>query len=814
MTLATGFVGDVRHAVGSLFRSPGHSLVVVATLAIAVGAAAAVFAVVREALLRPLPFREPDRLVRVWDRAPDGGIASMSPLAWEALRARTDVFETVGGSVDTMLTLTGQGEPETLIGYRFSADFFPMLGRPPLLGRVFLPGEDRPGAEKVVVLSHRLWQRKLGGDPAVVGRALTLSGASYTVIGVMPPGFVHPTGIELWTPFDLPEGSRDNPRARFVRVVARLREGRGLADARRAVAEVDARLSKERPDALRGGGLVARSLDEDVRGDARAPLLALAGAVGFVLLAAAANLAGLALARAFARRKDLAVRVALGAGRGRLLRESVAEWAVLGALGGGLALLLASWAARGLPALFPATIANLSLPRVETISVDGPVAAFALAAALLVSLLAAAVPAVHAMAIDAGEALKGAGRGVVGARGRSLSLLVAAEVAVALVLLVGAGLLARTFLHLQGGGLGFDPGHVLTARLILPDSRYDDPKRTLAFHDAVLARVRALPGVVGAGSIAFLPLSGWHGPRPLRIEGDAPVEPGAEPEAEVQWIGAGYRDAMRIPLLAGRDVDERDGQSSPRVVLVNAAFVRRFLSGEPRAALGRRVSYGVRSREGEPPALREIVGVIGDVRHLGYDHEADAAMYVPYTQEPIPLVSLAVRTAGDPAALAPALRAAVWAEDPEQPVAYLMPLDQLAGESLALRRLSALLALAFAAVALGLAALGAYGVVAQVVGSHVREIGLRLALGASTTSVVGGVLREALSAAVLGALAGLLAAVAVGRLLRGLLVGVAPLDPLTLGLSAATLVVAAGLAAWLPARRAALIDPAVVLRQE
>jgi putative ABC transport system permease protein len=814
MTLANGLVGDLRHAAGSLFRSPGHSLVVVTTLAVAVGAATAVFAVVREALLRPLPFHDPDRLVRVWERTPDGGDAPMAPLVWEALRARTDVFETVGGSVDTMLTLTGQGEPETLIGYRFSADFFPMLGRAPLLGRVFLAGEDRPGAEKVVVLSHRLWQRKLGGDPAVVGRALTLSGASYTVIGVMPPGFVHPTGIELWTPFDLPEGSRDNPRARFVRVVARLRDGRTLADARTAVAEVDTRLSKERPDALRGGGLVARTLDADVRGDARAPLLALTGAVGFVLLAAAANLAGLALARAYARRKDLAVRVALGAGRGRLLRESAAEWAVLGALGGGLALLLASWAARGLPALFPATIANLALPRVETVSVDAPVAAFALAAALLVSLLAAAVPAVHAMAIDAGEALKGAGRGVVGGRGRSLSLLVAAEVALALVLLVGAGLLVRTFLHLQGGGLGFDPGHVLTARLILPDSRYDDPKRTLAFHDAVLARLRALPGVEGAGSVAFLPLSGWHGPRPFRIEGEAPVEAGNEPEVEVQWIGAGYRNTMRIPLLAGRDVLDEDRLSSPRVVLVNAAFVRRFLSGEPRAALGRRLSYGMPSPRGEPPFLREIVGVIGDVRHLGYDHEADAAVYVPYAQEPIPLLSLAVRTAGDPGSLAPALRAAVWAEDPEQPVSYLMPLDQLAGESLALRRLSALLAFAFAAVALGLAALGAYGVVAQVVGSHTREIGLRLALGASAPSVVGGVLREALSAAVLGALAGLFAAVAVGRLLRGLLVGVAPLDPLTLGLAAATLVVAAGLAAWLPARRAALIDPAVVLRQE
>ncbi len=316
----------------------------------------------------------------------------MSPPVWLALRARTDVFEGVGGSVDSMYTITGRGEPESVVGYRLSADFFPMLGRAPLLGRVFAPGEDRPGADRVVVLSHRLWQRKLGGDPAVVGRPITLSGHSYTVIGVMPPGFVHPVGIELWTPFDLPEGSRDNPRARFVRVVARLREGRSLDDARRAVAEVQKQVESERPDALRGGGLVARTLDEDVRGDARGPLLALAGAVAFVLLAAAANLAGLALARAAARRRDLAVRVALGAGRARLLRESLAEWAVLAAIGGGLALLVASWVARALPSLFPSTIANLSLPRVEVVPVDGPVAAFALAAALLVSLLAPPCP--------------------------------------------------------------------------------------------------------------------------------------------------------------------------------------------------------------------------------------------------------------------------------------------------------------------------------------------------------------------------------------------------------------------------------------
>jgi putative ABC transport system permease protein len=805
---------DLYHAARSLSLAPGHALVVVATLAIGVGGATAVVAVVREALLRPLPFREPERLVRVWDRGPNGMDAPMSPPVWRALRARSDVFEAVGGSVDSMYTITGRGEPESVVGYRFSADFFPLLGRPPLLGRVFAPGEDRPGGERVAVLSHRLWTRKFGGDPAVVGGPVTLSGNAYTVVGVMPPGFVHPLGIELWTPFDLPEASRDNPRARFVRVVARLREGRTLADARRAVADVQKQLEASRPDALRGGGLVARSLDEDVRGDARTPLYALAGAVGFVLLAACANLAGLSVARSTARRHQLAVRVALGASRGRLLRESLAEWLLLAGAGGGLALALASRVARGLPALFPATIANLSLPKVEAVPVDGPVVAFALGATLLVSLVAASVPAAHAVSIGGGEALQSASRGVVAGRGRGLRTLVAAEIALALVLLVGAGLLVRTFLHLQGGGLGFDPDRVLTARLLLAEQRYPEPKRILAFHDAVLARVRALPGVLAAGSVAYLPLSGWHGPRPFRLEGEAPVEAGHEKEVEVQWIGAGYRDTMRIPLLAGRDVGERDRDGSPPVVLVNAAFVRRHLGGVAVSALGRRLSYGLRSAQGDEPVLREIVGVIGDVKHLGFDREADPAVYVPFAQQPIPLVSLAVRTTVDPASLAASLQRAVWAEDPEQPVAYLMPLPALASESIALRRLLALLAGAFALVAVGLAMIGAYGVVAQVVGQTTREIGVRLALGASAFSVVAGVLREALGASLAGAAVGLGAAVAVGRLLRSLLVGVGPLDPLTLALSAVAVVAAGGVAAWLPARRAAAVDPAAVLRQE
>jgi putative ABC transport system permease protein len=811
MISARDLVRDLAHAARRLARSPLHVMVVVATLAVGVGSSAAVFALVREALLRPLPFREPDRLVHVWDRGPDGMDGPISPPVWDALRARTDVFQAVGGSVDNMYTLTVHGEPESVIAYQFSADFFPMLGRAPLLGRVFAPGEDRPGADRVVVLSHRLWVRKLGGDPAIVGRSLTLSGNAYTVIGVMPPGFVHPTSTELWTPFALPEGSRGNPRARFVRIVARLRDGRTLEDARRAVAEVQSRLSHDVSDAIRGR-LVVRTVDEDVRGDARAPLLALAGAVGFVLLGAAANLAGLAVARAATGRRELAVRVALGAGRGRLLRESAAEWGVLATIGSALALPAASWLARALPGLFPETISNLALPRIEAVPVDGPVVVFALGAALAVSLAAALVPAVHAASIDAGEALKGEARGVVGGRGRALKTLVAAEVAVALVLLVGAGLLVRTFLNLHGEGLGFDPDRVLTARLILQQDRFAKPGSMLAFHDAVLARVRALPGVEAAGSVAFLPLSGWHGSRPLRMEGEAQGEPGKERLVEVQWIGVGYREAMRIPLLAGRDFGDRDREGAPPVVLVSAAFVRRFLTGDVQSALGRRLAYPL-GPQPDPP-WREIVGVVGDVRHLGFEQPADPAVYVPFAQQLIPIVSLVVRASGDPRPLAPALRRAVWAEDPEQPVSYVMTFADLAGESLSLRRLSALLSAAFALVALGLASLGAYGVVAQVVRSGTREIGVRLALGASTSSVVRGVLRDALSAAAGGAAVGLVGAAAAGRLLRSLLVGVAPLDPLTLLVAALALVGAAGLAAWLPARHAALVDPAAVLRQE
>lgn len=810
-----GLLRDARIAARGLMRAPGFTLLVVVTLGLGIGANAAIFALVNEALLRPLPFREPPRLIHVWDRA--AGVDEeqpVSPPVWSALAARADVFEGVCASADEVYNLTGVGDPESIVGYRLSAGFFPMLGVAPMLGRFFTEDEDRPGRQHVVVLSHRLWQRRFGSDPAIVGKSLTLSGQAYHVVGVMPPRVVHPQGVELWTPLALPDGSRDDGRLRFLRILARLRPGVGLTAARRALEEVSARLTRERPDAVRGGGLVAQPLEAAYRGDAGAPLGALAGAVALVLLVACVNVAGLALARAAGRSEATAVRVALGAGRARLVREALVEAALLSLAGGGVGLALAYGGAGMLPALFPRTISNLSLPRIETVAVDLRVVLFAFGACVFSTLVSGLAPALHAAFSEPGEALKAAGRGIAMRREGMGSLLVAAEVSLALVLLVGAGLLLRSFLHLRGSGLGFDPGHVLTARILPPEYRYGDRRTLAALHDAVLERVRSLPWVEAAGSITFLPLSGWHGTREFRFEGQEPPAPGGEREAEFRMIDPGYLRAMRIPLRAGRGFDARDRATALPVVLVNEAFVRRFLPGaRPGDAVGRRLIVGVRVLESRAPAPREVVGVVGDVRHLGFDHAPDPEIYFPFAQEPVPLFCLAVRTQGEPGVMAGALRKAVWQVDPDQPVAYLLPFEEIAGESLAVRRVSALAIGIFGALALGLAALGVYGLVSQAVVRRTREIGVRIALGAAPSAVVKQVMRRSLGLAAGGALAGLFASLALARLLQGLLVGVTPGDPLSFVAATTCLLGAAGLAAYVPARRAARLDPAAVLRE-
>jgi predicted permease len=804
---------DLRLAARSLLRSPGYTLLVVVTLALGIGANTAIFALVNETLLRPLPFRDPDQLVFVWDRSPDGDTAPMSPPAWTAVATRTDVFERVAGSADAMYNLTGAGEPESVVGYRFGAGLFETLGISPELGRVFTPDENRPGGERVVVLSHRLWQRKFGGDPKVVGTSVTLSGHPYTIVGVMPPGVVHPPGVELWTPLALPDGARDDGRLRFVRVVARLRAGVSLDTAQRAVSQVSTRLSKQHPDAVRGGGLFVEPIDTMYRADARAPLAALAGAVAFVLLVGCANVAGLGLARAVDRRHALAVRVALGAGRVRLVREALVEAALLAFVGGALGLGLAVRGASLLPALFPQTISNLNLPRVESVTIDLRVLLFTVAVSLLAAILSGLFPALVASGTDPGETLKGAARGIAGGRSRLPSLLVAGEVALAVVLLVGASLLLRSFLHLRGSSLGFDPDHVLTARILPPSYKYGDPAKLAAFHDAVLERVRAVPGVEAVGSVTFLPLSGWGGPRVFRLQGEARPAPGEEKEAEFRMIDPGYLRAMRIPLLAGRGFDARDRADAPKVALVNEAFVHRYLSGDAPAAVGSRLRVAVRLAEADAPPLREIVGVVGDVHHFGLERPVEPEMYFPFAQDPVPLFCLAARTRGAPRAFGHAVSEAVWQVDPDQALAFVMPLEDLAAQSLTLRRLSTLLVGAFAALALGLAALGVYGVVAQAVARRTREIGLRMALGARPASVIGDVLRHSLGLAAGGALIGVLGSLVVARLLRGLLLGVTPADPVALAAAASCLLAAAGIAGYLPARRAARVDPASVLRE-
>lgn len=805
---------DVRLAARSLARAPGHALLVVATLALAIGATAAMFALANEALLRPLPMRDPERLVHVWDRGQEGEIRPMSPVVWRALAARADVFDGVGGSSDVMETFTGTGEPESVIGYRFSAGFFETLGVAPFLGRTFTADDDRPGAAPVVVLSHKLWQRRFGSDRQVVGRTVLLSGRAHTVVGVMPAGFAHPPSVEFWLPLALEPATLDSGGARFIRTVARLRPGVDVAAARRAVAEVSKRVKAERPDAVYGGGLTVVTLDEDARGDARTPVLALLGAVGFVLLVACANVAGLSLARAATRSRDLAVRVALGAGRRRLVGEALVETGLLALAGGTIGLGLAAWASRYLPALFPSTIANLSLPKLETVPIGLPVALFAAAVTTLAALVAGAVPALHAAVAGPAGSLQASSRSVAGERRRALPLIVAAEVGLALVLLVGAGLLLRSFLHLRGGDAGFDPTNVLTGRLIFNGERYENPERVRAVHDGVLARLRATPGVEAAGSVTFLPLSGWSGSRPVRLEGEPAPAESQEREARFNAIDPGYLGALRIPLRAGRVFDEHDGPKQPSVAIVSEGLAKRLFPGRPVAeAVGRRIVFG-RSRPGEPPPLREIVGVAGDVRQDGPEQPAEPTVYLAFAQGSIPILAVVVRGSGGRAVLERALKEAVWSFDPEQPVSYLMPLESLAAESLALRRLSALLVGGFAVAALLLAALGVYGVVSQVVGRSTREIGLRVVLGATRASVVGGVLSRALKPAAWGALAGLAGSLALARLLRGLLFGVGPTDPGAVAAAAVALLAAAALAAWLPARRAARVEPAIALREE
>jgi predicted permease len=799
---------DVRYGIRQLRRSPGFTAVAIITLALGIGANTAIFSVVNTVLLRPLPYQDADRLVMVWgnDRAHGYATDQVSPPDFRDWQSQNHVFEAMAGSTDVMYTLTGAGDPAPITGYEFSAEYFHILGVAPLIGRTFAPEEEQVGRNHVVVLGYRLWQSRFGGDRGLVGKTIILDGAPYTVVGVMPPAF--PDSVtQLWTPLIVPREAEQDRNYRFLRVVARLKPGVTLRQAQTEMNTIAARLASAYPNTNKDEGVSIMTMRQNLTGDVRAPLLVLLCAVGFVLLIACANVANLVLARAMRRQREVAVRTALGASRNRLLRQLLTESAILGLSGGALGLLIAYWATSAMVTMFPPTIANLNIPRVDKIPMDGWVLGFALAASLLTAVIFGLAPAMQACGLDAYESLKESGRSLTGSRqGRRFrNVLATAEVAMSLILLAAAGLTLKSLVHLLRGDLGLNPDHVLSMRVLLPDSKYPGDSQRRAFSDQVLDRIKSLPGVQSAGTVTFLPLSGWWGVRDVVLESQARS---GQQRPQVVWssVTPDYFRALDIPLLKGRYLVDSDRAGSTGVAIISATLAKRLTpSADP---LGQRIEVaGVKG-----PV--EVVGVVGDVHQLGMTSEETSEVYLPFAQFPSPLICFAIRTASDPAGLAKAAQRVIWTVDKDQAVSYVMSMKQLASESLAPQRVVAILLGIFAAVALTLAAIGLYGVISYSASQRTHEIGIRMALGAGRSEVLRLVVLDGLRLTLLGLALGFAGALASARLIGSVLYGVQPRDPITLLGVAILLGAVALVASYIPARRAIAVDPIAALRHE
>ena len=806
----TRLVQDFRYAVRQFQKSPGFISIAVVTLALGIGANTAIFSVINTVLLRPLPYQDPGALVKIWGTNPKKGvdIDLVSPGDFQDLRSQSRTFQEIGSSTDQVYNLTNAGDPESLLGYQLSANFFGLLGADPTLGRIFSAGEDAPGHDHVVVLSYRLWQRRFGGNQEVLGKTVTLNGEPYTVIGVMPREFYYPVrDNELWTPFVISPAALGDRSGRFLRVLARLNPSVTLQQAQAETDTIAARIAATHPDTNSGQSTRIVSVEEEATQDIRPALLALMGAVGFVLLIACANVANLLLARSTRRRGEIAVRTALGASRGQLVQQFLTESMLLGLIGGALGVLLASFSVSALVRMFPPTIANLNIPRVESIPIDGRVLGFALVVSLLTGVLFGVAPALRSRT-NLRDSLQEAGRGLRGSHsGVFRSVLAVSEVALSLVLLVGAGLLVKSFVDLMGRKLGFTADGVLTFRVILPDAKYTSETQQRNFADQVLQRVQGLPGVRSVGSVTYLPLSGWYNSRTFTIAGRTSENGAVGPPVVASAVSPDYFHTMEIATLRGRSFTEQDSANGEPVVVVSQSIAQQYWpDGNP---IGERVTLQYEKTS------RKIVGVIGDVRHFGAISDATAQVYVPYQQAPASLICFAVRTAlPNPLSLATGIQRAVWAVDKDQPLSYVMSMDQLVSESVAPQRVLMVLLAGFAGLALVLAAVGIYSVMAYNVIERTREIGIRMALGAGRGEVLRLTLVRGMALTLSGVGLGIAGVWALTRFLSTVLYGVKPTDPATFVVVSFILTSAACLATYIPARRAARVDPMVALRYE
>jgi putative ABC transport system permease protein len=806
--LMEGWLQDIRYAARVMVRRPVVSIVIIGTLALGIGANTAIFSLVNTALLRGLPYPHADRLVTIreqrLDREP--GDRPVPPGNFFDWKARSSSFEDIGWSRDAVFNVTGDGPPETLIGYRFSFNMLQVLGMTPALGRGFTADDDTPGAPKVVILSHGLWQRRYGGDRNIIGRALTLNGESNAVIGVMPVEFKHPAGTEIWEPMALPPAALTRRDLTILRLVGRLKPGVTREQAETELNGIYRDIAIRYPEEAAGVTVHLTELGD--AGDAKPLLAVLFGGVGFVLLIACANVANLLLADAASRRRELAVRSTLGASRYRVVRQVLTESVLMALIGGGIGMLVTWWTRDGLLVLFPTTISNLNLPRVEQIDVSAAVFGFAFAVSVVTGLLFGLLPAWNVSRIDLNGALREGDRAVSGSR-RMHAALVVAEVALSIVLLAGALLMVQSFARLQQQRFGFDADRVLSARLSLPRYRYPDEGKRMTFTRSLIDRLQAIPGVERVGVTNYLPLSGWWDLVEFSIQGTSPPPRGSEMSADFRVASEDYFRAMGITLIRGRTFTAHDVADAPRVIVVNQSLVNRFMGGQQ--VVGRRLQMDL---DGKGPKPHEIVGVIGDVKSFGLDEPTHAELFFPYWQVSSSLLGVTLRTRGDPAALAAPLRDAVWSVDRDQPITHLMPMSHLAEESLTFRRAGMTLVGGFGLLALVLAAIGIFGVLSYSVTRRTREIGLRLALGATRGDVSRLVIREGLAMAAIGVAIGLPTALVLSQFLRSVLYGVRPSDPVTYLAAMATLIAVAFLATWLPARRASAVDPITALRIE
>ena len=795
---------DLRYGARMLRREPGFTFVAVVTMALGIGANAAIFSVVNTVLLRPLPYEAADRLVWVWDINPAIGLhrSPSSGPNFDDWRRQTTSFEYLAAFTGWSFNLTEVGEPERLQGAMASPHLFPMLGVSPVIGRLFTPEEEEAGRQRVAVISHGLWQRRFGADPDVISRPVILNDESYTIVGVMPPDFRIPYQAEVWTPLAM-DVLRPGRGSHFLNVIARLQPGVSIGQAQTEMDNVAEELQRQHPGSNTGWGVELEPLHQRLVGEVKLALWVLFVAVGFVLLNACVNVANLLLARASSRRKEVAIRTALGAGRARLVRQFLAEVMLLALAGGECGILLAYWGVDLLVALSPR-----NLPRAEEVGLDARVLLFTLAVSVITGLGFGLVPALTGSRVDLHESLKEGARAAAPGprRGRARGLLVVSEIALAVVLLVGAGLMFKSLLRLNEADLGFDPEGVLTMHISLPQAKYSERKRQAAFCEELLRRVSRLPGVQAVGTVSPLPLTG-EATQEFFVEGRPLPAPNQGYSTNLQLCSPDYFRAMRIPLVRGRLFDERDTDKSPPVVIINETFARRFWPDED--PLGKRVSLS-----GPKGPWSEVVGVARDTRHQRLEAEAGLQAYRPYAQSPIPYVALVARSDSDPSAVAGSIKSEVLALDAGLPVYAVRPMREVIHRTLAPRRLQLTLLGVFAAIALTLAAVGIYGVMSYTVSQRRHEIQIRMALGAQVGDVLTLVIGQGMRLALSGLALGLTGAFGLTRLIESLLYGVSAADPRTY-IEIALLLTTVSLAAcYLPARRATRLGPSGSMRSE